>query len=99
MKLRLSDAEILQLKAFVEKSPDCEQLSAREVVMDLYDIEKPVSLDFVYVKGGIGIDGAAELLYSEADDGYYMGERIEDAAAVRNALTEAGVFSENTDEK
>ena len=49
-------------------------------------------MNFVFVKGGIGIDGAAELLYSEADDGYYMGERIEDAESVRAALEEAGAL-------
>ena len=42
-----------------------------------------------------GVDGAAELLYSEEDRGYYMGERIEDAEEVRAALKEAGALGEN----
>ena len=92
MKLRLSDAELAHLNAFLDQCPDCERLSAREVVLDLYDNERPVSMNFVFVKGGIGIDGAAELKYSEADDGYYMGERIEDVACVRAALEEAGAL-------
>lgn len=92
MKLRLSDAEIQHLKAFLEKFEDCEKLSEREYVVDLYDNEKPVSMNFVFVKGGIGIDGAAELLYSEPDDGFYIGQRIEDAAEVRAALEEAGAL-------
>lgn len=92
MKIKLSEAEIAAFNAFLDACPDCERLSAREVVLDLYDNETPISLNFVFVKGGIGVDGAAELKYSEADDGYYMGERIEDAARVRAALEEAGAL-------
>ena len=92
MKLRLTEAELAHLNAFLDQDPDCERLSAREVVLDLYDNEVPVSMNFVFVKGGIGIDGAAELKYSEADDGYYMGDRIEDVQAVRSALEEAGAL-------
>lgn len=92
MKLKLSEAELTHLNAFLDACPDCERLSAREVVLDLYDNARPVSLNFVFVKGGIGVDGAAELEYSEADDGYYMGARIEDAARVRAALEEAGAL-------
>lgn len=92
MKLRLTDGEIAHLNAFLDECPDAERLSVREAVLDLYDIEKPVSMNFVFVKGGIGIDGAAELLYSEEEQGYYMGERIEDPAQVRAAMEEAGAL-------
>lgn len=92
MRLKLNDAELKQLNAFLDQCPDCERLSTREVVLDLYDNQTPVSMNFVFVKGGIGVDGAAELKYSEADDGYYMGERIEDAQLVRAALEEAGAL-------
>lgn len=92
MKIKLNEAELLHLNAFLDQSPDAERLSGREAVLDLYDIERPISLNFVFVKGGIGVDGAAELLYSEEDDGYYMGERIEDAQSVRAALIEGGAL-------
>jgi len=92
MRLRLNDAELKHLNAFLDNCEDCERLSAREVVLDLYDIEPPVSMNFVFVKGGIGIDGAVELKYSEEERGYYMGERIEDADRVRGALQEAGAL-------
>lgn len=92
MKIRLSEAEIAHLNAYLDQCPDCERLSAREVVLDLYDNETPVSMNFVFVKGGIGVDGAAELKYSEADQGFYMGDRIEDAGRVRAALEEAGAL-------
>ena len=92
MKLKLNDAELKHLNAYLDQCPDCERLSAREVVLDLYDVEPPISMNFVFVKGGLGIDGAAELKYSEADDGYYMGDRIEDVGAVRAALQQAGAL-------
>ncbi|MBQ8507724.1 MAG: hypothetical protein IJ466_09885 [Clostridia bacterium] len=92
MRLRLNDSELAQLNAFLENCEDCERLSAREVVLDLYDIEPPVSMNFVFVKGGIGVDGAVELKYSEEEKGYYMGDRIEDAQRIRSALEEAGAL-------
>lgn len=96
MKIKLTEAEILHLNTFLDQCPDAERLSSREAVLDLYDIARPISLNFVFVKGGIGVDGAAELLYSEADDGYYMGDRIEDAAAVRAAMEEGGALPAQT---
>ena len=79
MRIKLNEAQLESLKAFLEASEDAEQLSAREYVADLYDIARPVSLDLVFVKGGVGVDGAAELKYDEEQDGWYMGERLEHA--------------------
>ena len=92
MRIKLNEAQAASLKAFLDACEDAEQLSAREFVVDLYDIARPVSLDMVFVKGGIGVDGAAELKYDEAEDGWYMGERLEDADAVIAALKEAGAL-------
>ena len=64
MKIRLSEAELNHLNAFLDSCPDGERLSAREAVLDLYDIERHISLNFVFVKGGIGIDGAAEDIHA-----------------------------------
>ena len=92
MRIKLNEAQAASLKAFLEACEDAEQLSAREYVADLYDIARPVSLDLVFVKGGIGVDGAAELKYDAEQDGWYMGERLEDAEAVLAALKEAGAL-------
>ena len=94
MKIKLNDAQEKALRTFLAENPDAEQLSAREYVVDLYDIDPPVSLDLVFVKGGIGVDGAAELLFDEALDGWYMGERLETPEQVRAALIEAGAIAE-----
>ena len=92
MKLKLNAEQIAQLKAYLEKCEDAEKLTEKEYVVDLYDLEKPVSLDLVFIKSGVAVDGAAEMKYSEEMDGWYMGERIEDAQAVMVALEQAGVF-------
>jgi len=92
MKIKLTQAQEEALRAFLEAFEDAEQLSAREYVVDLYDIPRPVSLDLVFVKGGVAVDGAAELLYDEAQDGWYMGQRLESPEDVRAALEQVGAF-------
>lgn len=94
MRIKLNEAQDRALRAFLTDNPDAEQLSSREYVVDLYDIDPPVSMDLVFVKGGIGVDGAAELLYDEAMDGWYMGNRLEDPKRVREALVKAGAIQE-----
>ena len=92
MKIKLAQSQEEALRAFLESFEDAEQLSAREYVVDLYDIARPVSLDLVFVKGGVAVDGAAELLYDEAQDGWYMGQRLESPEDVRAALEQVGAF-------
>ena len=92
MKLKLTAEQDAALRAFLQKCDDAEALSAREYVVDLYDLERPVSLDLVFVKGGVAVDGAAELKYDDEQDGWYMGERLDAPEDVRVALEQAGAF-------
>ena len=92
MRIKLTSQQEAELRAFLDASEDVEQLSAREYVADLYDIDRPVSLDLVFVKGGIGVDGAAELKYDEEQDGWYMGERLEQPEEVLSALRACGAI-------
>ncbi len=94
MRLKLTEEQSAALRAFLDGSEDAEQLSAREYVADLYDIERPVSLDLVFVKGGVAVDGAAELKYDAEQDGWYMGERLERPEDVLDALARAGALGE-----
>ena len=91
MKLKLTEAQEKSLRAFLSACEDAEQLSEREYVADLYDISRPVSMDLLFVKGGVAVDGAAELRYDEDQDGWYMGERLESPEQVLAAFAEAGV--------
>lgn len=92
MKLNLTPAQLAGLRGFLADYEDAESLSEREYVVDLYDIEKPVSLDLVFEKNGVAVDGAAELLYDAEEDGWYMGRRLEDPADVQTALEQAGAL-------
>ena len=92
MRMKLTEAQLETLKAYLDASDEAEALSAREYVLDLYDIARPLSLDLVFDKGGIAVDGAAELKYDATQDGWYMGERIESPEAVLEALREAGAL-------
>ena len=77
------------LKAFFDTCSDCEEIAPGEYVADLYDTDKPMTLDLLFTKDGVEVLAAAYLLYDEEQDGWYMGERIEDEARLQAALTEA----------
>ena len=94
MKIKLTEERAQSLRAFLDNCADAERLSSREYVADLYDIARPVTLNLVFVKGGVAVDGAAELKYDEAQEGWYMGERLGDADEVARALAEAGAWQE-----
>lgn len=94
MLLKLSERAAARLRAFLDANADCEALSEREYVADLYDIEAPVSLDLVFVKDGVRVDGACLLNYDEAMEGYYIGEPLTDPEDVRRALQAAGALEE-----
>ena len=92
MKIKLTAEEFSAVKNFLNTFEDSEQLSEKEYVVDLYDIEPPISLDLSLGKDCLFVDGAAELLFDEEMDGWYMGERIEQPEAVYAALEQAGAF-------
>lgn len=78
-----------KLVAYLNASEDAEALSADEYVADLYDAEPPITMNLRVVENGAEVLAAAELLYDEEQDGWYMGERIEDEARLAAALAEA----------
>ncbi len=92
MKIKLTAEEFSAVKNFLNTFEDSEQLSEKEYVVDLYDIEPPISLDLSLGKDCLFVDGAAELLFDEEMDGWYIGERIEKTEPVLRALREAGAL-------
>lgn len=93
MLLPLSEKEAASLRAFLEANADCEAQAENEYVADLYDLEAPMTLDLVFVKGGVRVDGACLLAYDEEMEGYYIGEPVLEMETVRHALMEAGAFA------
>ena len=92
MKLRLTEEQLKGLRTFLDKCEDAEKLTEKEYVVDLYDLDTPISLDLVFIKSGVAVDGAAVLEYDEEMDGWYMGERIEQPEPIIEALAQAGAF-------
>ena len=78
-----------ELRAFLKACPDCEEVAEREYVLDLYDAEPPMSLDILIEGGDCHILAARRLLFSEEEDGWYLGEAIEDQALIEDALRAA----------
>ena len=93
MLLPLSEKEAASLRAFLEANADCEAQAENEYAADLYDLEAPMTLDLVFVKGGVRVDGACLLAYDEEMEGYYIGEPVLEMETVRRALMEAGAFA------
>ena len=74
------------LRAYLESDSDCEAIGTDEYVADFYDIEKPVTMNITFTKKGVDAEAAAYLLYDSEQDGWYMGEQIDDAAALEALL-------------
>lgn len=90
MKLALTSAQQEKLLKYLSENPDAEQLSVNEYVADLYDLDDPMTINFLIGEdGSIELAAVAQLLYDEEQDGWYMGDRIEDEAAILAALTES----------
>ena len=80
------NADAKALERFLENSEDAEALGGGEYTVDLYDAEEPMSLDLAIEGERVRVLAALKLLYSDAEDGWYLGEAIEDAAAIEKAI-------------
>ena len=92
MKLILTQEEKKALLAYLEAGEDCEKLSEKEWVMDLYQGEKPISLDLVFNGKSVFADGAEYLKYDEEMDGWYIAGPVETAEEVLDLLRQAGAL-------
>ena len=72
MKLPLSAEQLAALKAFLVAFEDSEALSESEYVLDLYDLDPPLSMDLKLGRNCLFVDGAAELRFNEELDGWYI---------------------------
>ena len=89
MKLTFTQEEMNRICAFLETNEDCERLPGNEFVADLYDESPCLTLNLSLEKNELHLLAAAELLYDEELDAYYMGDAVEDTARVSEALLRA----------
>ncbi|MEE1200959.1 MAG: hypothetical protein U0L09_09935 [Christensenellales bacterium] len=92
MKITLTETQFQTFMDFLSACEDCEALSEKEYVIDLYDAEPPVSMDITLGKNILFVDGAAELIFSEEMDGWYIGRRIENTGKIMELLCAAGAI-------
>ena len=92
MKLKINAEEKKALKAYLENNEDCEKLTEKEWVMDVYDVETPASFDLVFMKDSLFADGAEYLKYDEEQDGWYIAGPIETAEKAVEILRAAGAL-------
>ena len=78
--------DVQKLKTFLDSDVDSEEISAGEYVADVYDIERPLTLNLALKKTGFEVLAAAYLKYDEEQDGWYMADRCEDAAEIKAAF-------------
>lgn len=83
------DISLETLRAFLENDPDSEALSPDEYICDLYETPAPITINLKLNKDGVEILAAAYLDYDEANKGYVMGARIDDADTISTALGSA----------
>ncbi len=77
------------LTAFLEKYEDCERIAEGAYVVDLFSETPPLTLNLRVTESEVSVLAAAVLLYSEEEGGWYMGDRVDDANAIAEALKRA----------
>ncbi len=82
------------LTAFLKNCEDCEMISDGEYVVDLFTETPPLTLNIRVSDSTVTALAAAALIYSDDEDGWYMGDRVEDANAIAEALRRAMRASE-----
>lgn len=89
MKIAMEKSVLEALSRLLEDEEISEALGNSEYALDLFDIGKPMSINLELRKDGIDALAAAELLFHEEMDGWYLGERIEDAGDILSRILEA----------
>jgi len=77
------------LTDYLKSNEDCEEIAAGEFVADFYDCDKPITLNLKLEKQGYEVIAAAFLVYDSEQDGWYMGDRIDDAAFIEAVIKQA----------
>ena len=92
MYLRPDKDSLEKFRAYISSSADCEQLSADEWVVDIYEPEPALSLNIVFEGDKIRVDGAEYMAFSEELDGWYISGSVPDADALEEILRNAGAY-------
>ena len=79
MKITLTAEELQKLRTEIQDEDG-------ENILDAYEPEPAFTMEFEYTKDGVDVLAAAYLAYDEGMDGWYLADRIEDAAKIRELI-------------
>ena len=88
MLIPMDDAKKTALIRALDTNEDAQALGGGGYTVDLYDREAPASLELEAAKDGVDVLAVRRLLYSDAMDGWYLGEEVEDAGELAALLDE-----------
>ncbi|MBR6009166.1 MAG: hypothetical protein IK056_08770 [Clostridia bacterium] len=81
--------DLKALLGFLEGNPDAEQIGSGEYVVDLFELDRPTTME-ISVKGGdVSVLGAAYLEFDQELQGWYMSDTVTDAAEAEALLKQA----------
>jgi hypothetical protein len=79
MKITLTAEELQKLRAEIQDEDG-------ESILDAYEPEPAFTMEFEYTLGGVDVLAAAYLAFDEGLDGWYLTDRIEDAARLAELI-------------
>ncbi len=86
MIITLNQVQLATFEKKLRHSEDVYASSPNTYSIDLYDSLSPSTLEIELEKEGVNVLAAVSLLYDEEMDGWYLGEKIDDAATVKDLV-------------
>ena len=77
------------LLGFLEGNPDAEQIGKNEYVVDLFELDKPVTMEISTQDGGVSVQGAVYLEFDPELQGWYMSDTVASAQETEALLRRA----------
>ncbi len=81
--------DLKALLGFLEGNPDAEQIGSGEYVVDLFELDRPVTMEISTKDGGVSVLGAAYLEFDPELQGWYMSDTVASAQETEALLRRA----------
>ena len=77
------------LLSFLEGNPDAEQLSSGEYVVDLFELDRPATMEISIKGDSVSVQGAAYLEFDTELQGWYMSDTVTEPEEIQALLKKA----------
>lgn len=78
-----------KLRKFLADFEDAEEIGDGEYTVDFYDTNPLLSMDIAFTEDGADVLAALTLEFDSEMDGWYLGEKVKDAALIASVLNQA----------